>query len=100
LLKESADEYDLRSGYSQIDWLGASTFRLRDHRLYSVTSRKLVRALGRFGRQAQEPYSKEGGELRYFVEFSAEATGVVTEPGRYRLRKAKPMKFDDPNTVR
>lgn len=98
-MPESNDDYAIRSSMTELTWLGPARFKLKEHRLYDTTTPDLARALGAFGRQEAKPHDTTIGdnEVRYdwrFVNFSAEAVGVLTPGGRFQVEDLKPGQFE------
>jgi hypothetical protein len=100
-MPESSDDYAIRSSASELTWLGPTTFKLKEHRLYDSSTPDLARALGAFGRQKAKPHNTtiSDNAVRVdwrFVEFSAEAVGVLTPGGQFEIKDLKPGRFGNP----
>ena len=100
-MPELSEDYAIRSSMSELTWLGPKTFKLKERRLYDSNTVDLARALGAFGRRAAKPHNTTVGDdnARYdwhFVEFSAEAIGVLTPDGRFQVKDLKPARFENP----
>jgi hypothetical protein len=98
-MPESSDDYAIRSSVSELTWLGPATFKLKEHRLYDASAPDLARALGTFGRREAKPHETTTGDNNvrydwYFVEFAAEAVGVLAPGGRFHVKDLKPGQFE------
>ena len=100
-MPELSDDYTIRSSVSELTWLGPTMFKLKERRLYDSSTADFARALGAFGRREAKPHNTTVGDdnARYdwhFVEFSAEAVGVLTPGGRFQVKDLKPGRFENP----
>ncbi len=100
-MPESSDDYAIRSSVSELTWLGPTTFKLKERRLYNSSTADFARALGAFGRREAKPHNTTVGDdnARYdwhFVEFSAEAVGVLAPGGQFQVKDLKPGRFENP----
>jgi hypothetical protein len=98
-MAESSDDYDIRSSVSELTWLGPDTFKLKEHRLYDVSTPELARAFGAFGRREAKPHATTIGDNNvrydwYFVEFAAQAVGVLNGGGQFQVKDLKPGRFE------
>lgn len=97
-MKESTDDYDLRTSVPDLTWLSPTTFALKERRLYNTATPKLARALGAFGKRGADSGTTTGDNNKpvnwYFVVFSAQAIGELVSGAKYRVRDLKPGSFD------
>ncbi len=100
-MPESSDDYTIRSSVSELTWLGPTMFKLKERRLYNSGTADFARVLGAFGRREAQPHKTTIGDDNtridwHFVEFSAEAVGVLTPGGRFQVKDLKPGRFEKP----
>ena len=100
-MAESNDTYTIRSSASDLTWRGPATVKLTEHRLYESKTPDLAHALGAFGRREAKPRNAMSGDNkrrrdRHFVEFSAEAVGVLASGERFQIKDLKPAPFENP----
>jgi len=98
-LTEASNGLDLKSGSGELKWLDATTFVMKEHQLFTVSTHDLARKLGTYGRETVNTqltsHDDKGNPVTwYFVDFSAEAVCKVV-PGRgYRIVSMKPGEFE------
>jgi hypothetical protein len=88
--RETGSQDDLRTSYAEIEWRGSDRFVLREHRLFKTSDAGFAGRLGKYGKVTDK--ADDGG---MFVEFSAEADGMLMPGNRYRIVDLRAGKFDD-----
>jgi hypothetical protein len=86
----SSEDYDLRSSGPELSWLNPTRFKLKERRLFHVSSPTFARIIGAFGRETTDDATK----TERFVDVSVEAECELVPGGKYRVVELKPGHFD------
>lgn len=88
--RDPAPGDDMRRSVPQFEWKGPRRFLLRENRLFVTSDRGFARMMGAYGKVTDKL-----DEGRFFVEFSAEADGLLMPGNRYRIIDLRVGKFGE-----
>jgi hypothetical protein len=88
----SARDFRLREDVTELTWLDATRFTLKERGVVSFEKADLAAKLGAFGKAQQDAGGGNATDTT-FVEFSVEAAGELAAGDNYRVRGLKPGAF-------
>ena len=80
----------MRRSFPELEWKGPARFVIRERRLFLTSDPGFARMLGAYGK-----IGDKADQGRFFVEFSAEADGVLMPGNRYRIVDLRVGKFGE-----
>lgn len=86
--KINSDNYDLRTRWIELTWLGPARFRLRQRSMFTTASHDFERLLGSF---ARDDGSRDSS---FFVDVAVDAVYELGKDGHARIVKNAPGSFD------
>ena len=89
--KTAITDFETRTELVKLSWLDAKRFILKERRMLTSATPRILTAFGKFGRQAEEKSSPE----TYTVSFSAEAICELLPGNLYRIVDLKPGSFEE-----
>lgn len=88
--RDPREDDDMRRSFPELEWKGPARFVIKERRLFLTSDPGFARMLGAYGKIGDKA---DGG--RFFVEFSAEADGVLLPGNRYRIIDLRVGKFGE-----